>query len=79
MTHHANGAATKNAISTSLTKSFDSRTMMLLTEDPNTLRMPISLTLVFIVNKASANKPRQEITIAILVPLITILENVFSL
>src|SRR5690606_39482132 len=78
LTHHANGAASKKAMRTNLIKSFDRSIMILDTEDPRTLRMPISLTLVLIVSKARANKPKQDIIIAILVPLMTIFENVRS-
>ena len=66
------------AINTSFIKSLESNTIILVTDDPKTLRIPISFTLVLIVNKARAKSPKQDIIIAIVVPLMTILEKVRS-
>src|SRR5690606_41169673 len=73
--NQASGVAIAKAISSKTTKSLDNNITMPETEEPNTLRIPISFTRRLIINSAKANKPRQEMTIATVAPPMTIREK----
>src|SRR5690349_12705886 len=59
MPYHVNGRPITLAMSTSLRNCHDSSDMMLPTDAPSTLRMPISFSFCDVVNDAKPQSPRQ--------------------
>jgi len=64
MAYQAIGQAIRLESKTHLVNSLENRKMMLETEAPNTLRIPISLVRCSVENEAKPNKPNEAITIA---------------
>src|SRR5690606_12620669 len=67
------GVEIRKAKPISIKKFLESNKMIFVIEDPNTLRMPISLILPLIKSRVKANKPKQEMAIATEAPAMTIL------